>query len=435
MVERVFSLADYASAQFKALLDGGDYTDITLLVSVAGEDGKFVIDPVKSHKLVLGAWSPVLRSMMEKAARDGHPNWVRLTGYEPAALKGMIETFYTGKFTLTVDRVWATRKVAVQLDVQPVVKQCDTYLQSNITMDTCIEWVMLARENGADDFANQCLAMMGRCFNALREQDAFLAMDSQLLLQLLDSHQLQAVSEYSVLTAALRWVNHDPGNRQELIPEISKRIRFHLMSAEDKRKLLNGTHSAKDLPREAREKFNEVVKSNLKTSSLREINVPRNGVLRRGIVVDMPIDEIREVGWKLVYGQPYMSHTSVKDLENIEGDYLMVAASRKGERKIKLCAMGRRDKILTQTRGNEVTFENGTFWYYCPDRAFGFAPNAHIDLNIADTVDEDGDKRLSWHLHERRDSSGDAGGFRAGMLKNINEETQWVKLVFSLKAE
>ncbi|CAD7697700.1 unnamed protein product [Ostreobium quekettii] len=432
--EHAFSLADYASGQFKALLDGGDYTDVTLLVSVAGEDGKFVIDPVKSHKLVLGAWSPALKRQMERAAKEGHPNWVRLTGHDPVALKAMVETFYTGKLTLTVANVWSTRKVATELEVQPVVKQCDEYLHANISADTCLEWVMLAKENGADDFADECLGVMGRSFSTIKDQDAFLALDSRLLLQLLESHQLQAVSEYSVLMAALRWVQADPDNRQELFPDIAKRIRFHLMSEEDRRELLNGDHSYKNLSDETREKFRKVVQKSLPSgkNSVQPIDIPRGGVMKKGVIVDMPIDAIREAGWKLVYGQPYKNHTSVHDLESLKGDFLMVAASRKGERKIKLCAMGRRDKILTRTGVNEVTFENGTFWYFCPDRAFGFAPTANIDLNVADTVDEEGDKRLSWHLHEKRDSSGDAGGFRAGMLKNINDETQWVKLVFSL---
>ena len=107
--EQVFSLADYGGRQLQSVLDRGDYTDITVLLSVRGEDGKSKIDSLKCHKLVLAAWSPVFKELMEKAVQEGHPNWVRLVDFEPDALKSMILTFYTGKLTLSADNVWPAR--------------------------------------------------------------------------------------------------------------------------------------------------------------------------------------------------------------------------------------------------------------------------------------------------------------------------------------
>lgn len=315
--------------------------------------------------------------------------------------------------------------VAKQLGVQPVVRQCDLYLERNASTDTCVKWLGQAKKYGADEFHERCLMLTGRSFNAIKGTEEFLELDSTLLFQLLESHQLQAISEYSILMAALKWIDHDPDQRKELFPDILSRIRFNLMNEEDRNKVMNGDHSFRN--------YSEGLRETLTAKTVRGgLDIPRGGVMKRGVILDMPIDDIRHAGWKLVYGQPYKAHTSVRDLENIQGDFILVAASRKGERKIALCAMGRREKVIARTGCSEVTFENGVYWYFCPDRAFGFAPTPNIDLSVADTVDEEGEKRLSWHLHARANSSGDAGGFRAGMLKNMNDSVQWVKLVFSL---
>lgn len=124
------------------------------------------------------------------------------------------------------------------------------------------------------------------------------------------------------------------------------------------------------------------------------------------------------------------SHTSCADLEKIKGEFILVGAARKKDHRVLLCAMGKRETILFRTEGNETTYENGVYWYYNEDRAFGFSPIPSIDLQLADQLDLQGDKRLSWHLHKHHGQASDSGGFRAGSEKGLVGSSEWIKLVF-----
>lgn len=123
-------------------------------------------------------------------------------------------------------------------------------------------------------------------------------------------------------------------------------------------------------------------------------------------------------------------HTSCQDLQKIKGEFILVGAAKKKGTHISLCAMGRRENILIKTEGNETTYENGVYWYYNEDKAFGFSPIPSIDLKLADQSELQGEKRLSWHLHKYGGQASDSGGFRAGVARDILSSSEWIKLVF-----
>ena len=67
-------------------------------------------------------------------------------------------------------------------------------------------------------------------------------------------------------------------------------------------------------------------------------------------------------------------------------------------------------------------------WYLTPRTSFGFAPaGASIKQRSADdSGGSDDDKRLSWHI----DNDTEAGGYRAGDLRGLNDDDSWMKLLF-----
>ena len=87
------------------------------------------------------------------------------------------------------------------------------------------------------------------------------------------------------------------------------------------------------------------------------------------------------------------------------------------------------------TGGADETHEdNGVYWYFCPERSFGFSPVPEVELEDADILgmgdDEDdvehGRFRLSWHLEGSE-------GWRAGRLAELGEghgPDGWKKLAY-----
>jgi len=117
-------------------------------------------------------------------------------------------------------------------------------------------------------------------------------------------------------------------------------------------------------------------------------------------------------GWRVHYQETYANPTYAENLENIpKAKWVMVAARQLGSDKLLLAAVARRHDVLKKT-AEGTHLANGVYWYLCPRKAFGFASHPSVLLRAADTCDEKGDDRLSWHLTGQ-------GGWRAGMIKRL----------------
>jgi hypothetical protein len=68
---------------------------------------------------------------------------------------------------------------------------------------------------------------------------------------------------------------------------------------------------------------------------------------------------------------------------------------------------------------------NGAYWYYIPGMSFGFASEGDIYLDPVDFSDTNCENRLSWYL------DGQTGGYRAGCSMNLNDNTNWRKIIYS----
>lgn len=130
-----------------------------------------------------------------------------------------------------------------------------------------------------------------------------------------------------------------------------------------------------------------------------------------GIKTDLSLAQLLSDGWKIHLQQIYSTATQRKQLDPGKGKYLLVGARKTGSDAILLAAVAKREDVLQGTVSSQTHLANNVHWYCEPSKAFGFSPNSKINLRTADTLDDNGSLRLSWHL-----SGG--GGWRAG--KNID---------------
>eukprot|EP00803_Ostreobium_quekettii_P006970 evm.model.scf_1260EXC.2 EVM.evm.TU.scf_1260EXC.2 scf_1260EXC:4199-6425(-) len=424
MASRQCSVREYGHQQLEAQLHSGSYVDLVVFVSEGDADDGGAMAAIKAHRMVLACWSPVLKELIDRAASERHRGWILLQGCQPDAVRDVVRMLYRGQVCLSEANVWGVRRVAVRLKLQPVAAICDKYIRDSCSEKNCLEWMQEAKAQECAALEDMALDMAARSFNLIRQSEEFVQLGASDLRRLLDSQSLQALSEKSVLEAVLRWERQDPQNRSDRLQEVLPHAQIHLTNKGD----LDGVYGSTQTP------LHGLVRQAPLQGVSKGLAAPWECVLKPGVHLDVPITAVRQCGWKLQLAASYKDPTSEQDLLSIKGDYLLVGACKRGEGKIALCAMGRRDKILAPTGPNEVVFENGLFWYMCPDKAFGFAPTAKIDLFVADREIQDGAKRLSWHIHRQAGTMGYAGGFRAGNAMHLDQSTTWMKLVYSMWA-
>ena len=68
---------------------------------------------------------------------------------------------------------------------------------------------------------------------------------------------------------------------------------------------------------------------------------------------------------------------------------------------------------------------NGNYFYFFPNRSFGFSPEKAISLGSADTFNISDPLRLSWHLDIN------TGGWRLGSINGLNSSTAYSRIIFS----
>ena len=157
------------------------------------------------------------------------------------------------------------------------------------------------------------------------------------------------------------------------------------------------------------------------------------------VVNDWPISRMN--GWTLCYDEPYSDYTNQSSFSSCltgDGYSLFVGAKENStSEKFYIGAYGPSSVITTNTSNDSSAYlpswheGYNVYWYYYPGQSFGYAPIATVILDSADVYDFSDIQRLSWHTHFGADrGSFRVGGYRAGDIIGLNDDTVWRKVVY-----
>jgi len=142
-----------------------------------------------------------------------------------------------------------------------------------------------------------------------------------------------------------------------------------------------------------------------------------------GIKTNLKMSDLR--GWEVAFCKPYSYKTSMKDfqLPGVAGDSpVLVGARKTGADTLLVAAIGRLDVIRAEKPLNSTKLHNGVFWYCTVGTSMGFAPDATVKMNFADTQDQASSSRMSWHLTG-------IGGWRAGSYNQLDVSQGFEKII------
>ncbi|KAL3121511.1 hypothetical protein niasHT_003439 [Heterodera trifolii] len=228
--------------RMKHLLSMGEDADVYFLVGDGDEK-----ELVPAHKLILKHSSDVFEAMFrfdakkEKAEFASADCPVEVPDVEAAAFKMMLSFIYTDDLSgLNGNNAMAVLYAAKKYNIPSLIGSSSQIPISEL-LNVFFAFAQ-ARLFDLENFANCCLAYIGKNADDLLKSDEFLQIDQKLLCEILECDELQISGEISIWNAALLWADekcHENGivcsaeNRRQMLGPALFKIRFPLFSQKE----------------------------------------------------------------------------------------------------------------------------------------------------------------------------------------------------------
>ncbi|XP_033609735.1 kelch-like protein 2 isoform X2 [Cryptotermes secundus] len=190
------------------------FCDVTIVVNE---------DEIRAHKLVLASVSPYFRAMFTSGFIETTQDRIVMHEMEFSALRDIIDFFYTGKIEVTEENVYLIMEIAELLQVSAIRMACSIYLLSTLNTSNCFSAYVHATLCSYSDIAHKAFRYILHNFKSVMEEEEFLHVPPETLLNVLSSMVLDVSNEHQLLKAVVQWCEHDCSQRfHYLKPLVSK---------------------------------------------------------------------------------------------------------------------------------------------------------------------------------------------------------------------
>lgn len=184
---------------------------------------------IAAHRVVLSACSPYFRAMFTTSFLESRKPIVELKDVDGAALNDLIDYFYTSRLHVHYMNVESIIMLASVLQVEDLIQKCEVYLRRNINHKNSLGLQAFAQHFSLHNLKEHATRYSCWHFNNIKDEEEFMLLPGNLLLQLVSNDSLKAPSEEYILEAVIKWLLFDIKNRKDHIPEILSHVRFPLM--------------------------------------------------------------------------------------------------------------------------------------------------------------------------------------------------------------
>ena len=196
------------------------------------------------QKVVLSCGSGYFRNLLADDPTCSEHTLTFEPAIQPDTFEIVAESLYTGAITkIDYETSIPLLRAAYFLDVPHATAQCTELLLHELDQDKCLEIWKVARFCSNDALLDTSTAMIGRHLSTVTATDLFLDLPIEELIDLLSSDGLEVPNEMVVYEAVIAWIKHDTTNREGLLVQVLKVVRFPYLS----RRYLTKTVAAESL--------------------------------------------------------------------------------------------------------------------------------------------------------------------------------------------
>ena len=189
-----------------------------------------------AHKNVLAASSEYFKTMFCSRIGPGEQT-VPLKGLTAKAMGLILDFMYKGEIEITEDNLEEILAASRMLLLESVTQACCKFTQERINVNNCWGIRNLADKCSLDNLFIKVHTFIEDNFAEAKGSAEFLTLPFQLMKELLVDDELN-IREDELVSAVLKWVEHDLEGRYQYLETLFKHLRLSYISEECARNLV-----------------------------------------------------------------------------------------------------------------------------------------------------------------------------------------------------
>uniref|UniRef100_A0A3B4AXU4 BACK domain-containing protein n=1 Tax=Periophthalmus magnuspinnatus TaxID=409849 RepID=A0A3B4AXU4_9GOBI len=251
--------------------------------------------------------------MFTLGMRESSQSSVYLQFLSAPELEALLHCSYTGSISLTWNSIFETTSTALQLQNQPALGLCFSFLQQEINPHSCLDVASFAEAFGIIKLLDHAEDYILRQFQKVARTPKFKDLPARTLFKYLNSFSLCVPSELVVFRAVVDWIQAKPKRRLKLAKELMKTIHFPLMTFKEFKEVqalkLWSNHSLQELYEAI---FDDFCSNEIETQTKCRIYLPKESLVLSGgdqISEDLGTRSISKDLW---FGNSLRNHMGIK---------------------------------------------------------------------------------------------------------------------------
>uniref|UniRef100_A0A2C9KUF7 BTB domain-containing protein n=1 Tax=Biomphalaria glabrata TaxID=6526 RepID=A0A2C9KUF7_BIOGL len=162
------------------------------------------------HRFLLAACSGFFRRLFRSGMIETVLKCATVKFISKETFESILETLYTGHNVLTNDNVIDIWRAAHQLHIPFLIKECEEFAISTLSLDNYIEYYKIANLFESKEVIKFVWSFILKNANSFFQTNFFYEMQVSDVLKLIQSQDLETTSEDDVVHAVLKWVEFRP---------------------------------------------------------------------------------------------------------------------------------------------------------------------------------------------------------------------------------
>lgn len=186
-----------------------------------------------AHRCILAINSEFFESLFRSGMIDSRKGIINLQGISCKVMPDILEFFYTQEIQLNQENLPDVMEAASFLLLHSLKDACEKMLSRNLSVENCFTTRRIASTFDAQFLLKSVKDFIKYNFYKIGETSKeFLCISTSELTELLKLEDIRVEEESQVLSAVIRWIEHDLPARQAELSSLLQHVKLHLIPEE-----------------------------------------------------------------------------------------------------------------------------------------------------------------------------------------------------------